>query len=333
MSRYDLLDLSKVPPPDTVDVPSFDAGFENWIADLAAQATAYGATYNVGTIRSDPLGWFCRVGAYRGEVLLRTRVNDGIKAVLLATAEKGDLDNVCADFNIVRRVIVPANPTTNTPAVMESDDSLRARRALAPEALSTAGSYGAYRFFAIEASAEISDVGVYGPEYDFVDPGQVVVCVLSSNGDGTPSPAALRAVSATLRAWESPDLPGWIHPAPSALDADNLRPDTDWVIVRAAEPLHYAVQATIEVPPGADADALRLASQARVQAYCALRQRIGGKVTRNGLIAAGSLMAADGSSPLVSFTLLQPAADVIATPLQAPSLVSLIRFAVVVAND
>ncbi len=326
--RYDAIDLAKIPPPASVDVPSWDAGYASWTADLAAQATAYGATYNVGSLRSDPLGWFCRVGAYRGDVVLRTRVNDAIRAVLVPTAEGADQDNLFADFNLVRQTIVPANPVTGAAAVMEGDAAFRSRRLLAPEALSCAGPGGAYAFFAYDAHPDVKDVGVYGPEDGFVADGHVVVSVLSNVGNGYPTAQVLLAVAQRLHAWTAPDVPGYIPPSRAQLDADSIRPDTDWVEVHACLPVNFTVQAIITVPPGADALVLQQASMAAVQAYCNQQHVEGGSITCDGLIAAGRMMAADGTSPLKKFTLIQPTADIAGQPLRAPYLSSLIAFVV-----
>ncbi len=318
--RFDIIDLSKVPVPDAVRVLDFDASLNAWLIAYRQQADAFGQTYNVEKLRSDPVGWVFCVAAYRGDIYLHQRVNDGVRAVLLPSAQGADLENVCADFNIVRRVITPADPATGASAVMESDDNLRARRALAPEALTTAGSYGAYRFHCLEADARVLDVGVYGPEFSFVADGKVELVILSTEGNGAPSEAVLRSVGVRLRAWEVPDVAGWVKPTPSQLDNDRLRPDTDWVIVRAAIIRTVNVSGVLVVPSGPDALAVKAEAERRIRAYCARQHRVGGVFTRDALIAAGRLLDADGSSPVGAFHLTLPAADEAPGPHGAPVL-------------
>lgn len=77
---------------------------------------------------------------------------------------------------------------TSGGAPRESDESYRRRIYLAPEALSNAGSNGAYEYFARSASSLISDVYVYSSA-----PGHVNICVLLQNGE-LPSQEILDAV-------------------------------------------------------------------------------------------------------------------------------------------
>ena len=320
MSRYDPINLALVPPPASVQVLSFDTTYAAWLASFTAIAATYNVTYNVGTLRSDPMGWMMSAAAYR-EMLKRGEINDAIKAVLLPTALGGDLDQVCADFNIVRRVLVPADPTTSPPtaAVMELDADLRARRALAPEALSSAGPPGAYHFFAMQASADVRDVGVYGPEQAFVQPGQVVLVVQSVSGPGgVPPIATLQAVASLLGAWEAPDIAGYVPPTPAQLDANTLRPDTDHVIVRAVAPTYYSVSGVLTLPPGPNGASVLAAATAAIQAYCAAQNIVNGEVTLSSLIAAGRMLNADGTSPALDFVLTSPLANVVPGPLGTP---------------
>ncbi len=336
MTRFYLLDLSLIPPPDAVRVLDFDVSHAAWLAAAQAEAARYGYAYNVASLRSDPAGWAMRVGAYRGDIYKSQEVNDGVKAVLLATATGADLDNVCADLAIARQTLVPADLTVTppVPAIMESDDSLRRRRALAPEALSVAGPNAAYLFYALDAHPDVRDCAVYGPEHGVgVPDGCVWMVLLSKSGQGgQASPQVCLAVAKHLAAWDAPDVAAYIRPTPSELDANTLRPNTARITVQAATIHPYTVSGTLIVPPGADADVLRLTTQNRIAAYAAARNKVGAKHTRDSLIAAGRMLNADGTSAAISFQLVQPVADMDPGPLGAAWLATIISLNVVVAD-
>ncbi len=327
MSRYDPINLALIPPPASVQVLDFDTTYAAMQADFVVAAASYNVGYNVTTLRSDPAGWVLRAASYR-VMYKRAEINDAINAVLVPTATAGDLDNVCADFNIVRRVLVPADPTQSppAPAVLESDDALRARRILAPEALSSAGPGGAYRFFAIEASADVRDAAIYGPEDGqvgdtFVQPGQVLICILSASGAGGLVPeATLLEVAQFLCVWDCPDIPAYLRPSRAQLDNNAIRPDTDHIILRAVQVQNFLVTGLLSVAPGASASVVQAEATAAIQAYCAAQNVVGGKVTLNSLIAAGRLLAPDGTSPALDFTLTSPLADIVPGPLGTPHL-------------
>lgn len=297
--KFDVLDVAQLPPPDAVEVLDFDTAFADWMARFVAEAQAAGLPYDVETLRSDPIGWVMRVAAYRGDVVLRQRVNDAVKAVLLATATGADLDNVAADLRVVRME-------------GEADEDLRLRRALAPEAFTTCGTSAAYRFHAGRAHPDVDVHGtaVYGAEYAFVPEGQVHVVVQSKNGSGAPSRQVLLAVATLLRAWDAPEIAGYARPTPQQLDDDKLRPDTDHVVVRGASVTEYAVRGVLTAPPGPSAETLRLEAEKRIRAYGEAQRRVGRKHTLDSLIAAGRLMGADGASPALGFRLVTPVATV-----------------------
>jgi phage-related baseplate assembly protein len=101
----------------------------------------------------------------------------------------------------------------------ESDAALVSRAKLAPAAFSNAGSYQAYKFWALSANPLIVDCAVLGPnDYSGINPGEVYLYPLIVGGV-TPSPI-LDAVNATC-------------------SADNRRPINDLVIVVSPEIISY----------------------------------------------------------------------------------------------
>lgn len=255
---FTAVDLSKLPFPDAVEELDFETLLAAWLADLQARDPAFTAL-----VESDPAFKIMEVGAYR-ELLLRQRVNEAIKALTLAYAEKADLDQIAARYNVKRLTLVPEDNTTVPPtaAVLESDESLRRRVQLSFEGFSTAGPTGAYIFHSLGADARVLDAAAHSPV-----PGDVEVAVLSNVGDGTAPPDLLAAVNATL-------------------SADDVRPLTDHVLVKSAEIISYSVSATLTLYSGPDAEVVVDAAQAALDKYVADSHRLGRDVTLSGLYAA-----------------------------------------------
>lgn len=310
MKRYDDLDLSQLPAPAFPSLTPWTELRDARLADLAERLQAMGLPHEAvaAGLASDPLVIVQEAGAWR-ELLVRQRLIDAVRAVLLATAEGADLDHAVADFGLQRRVIVPADPQTGEPALLESDEDLRRRRLLAVEGLASAGPEGAYVFHAVTAHAQVGDVGVYGPEAEVPDPddaeafltgdGVVLVVVMSNQGDGEPSEDVIETVVARL-------------------NHRDIRPLTDHVVVRPAVIVPYAIDAVIHVPAGPDAEAVRLAAVERVTALAAALHAVGAPVERRMIEAALTVFGADGAPLVRAIDLADPAADILADPLAAP---------------
>lgn len=260
MSGYSAIDLSLLPVPDVVETLDYEVILAAMKADLAARAPDLAA---VLALESEPLVKLLEVCAYR-EVLIRARVNDAAQAVTLARATGTDLDNLAALFGVARLVINPGDPLAVPPVAptLESDADLRRRAQLALEGFSTAGPEGAYVFHALSADGDVLDVSATSPS-----PGDVLVTVLSRTGSGT-APAPLLA---TVQA---------------ALNADDVRPLCDNVVVQSAAIVSYAITATLYFYPGPDSAVVMAAAQAAATAYAAAQHRIGRDVTISGLHAA-----------------------------------------------
>ena len=121
MSTFTAVELSKLPVPDLTEQVSFEQSYADLKATLYLLAPEYATL-----LESDPMSVLLQVCAYR-EVHLRESFNVRGKGNMLAYAGGADLDNLGAFFGVVRQQITPADPKTNTPAVMESDVELRRR--------------------------------------------------------------------------------------------------------------------------------------------------------------------------------------------------------------
>ncbi|MCY1204529.1 Baseplate J-like protein [compost metagenome] len=283
-----IIDLSQLPPPDVVETIDYEA--------ILAERKAYylslfPADQQAGVadtlvLESEPVVKLLQESAYR-EMVLRQRVNDAARAVMLAYAKGGDLDHLGALFGVIRLVITPADPEHDIAEVKELDTDYRKRIQLAPQGFSVAGPEGAYRSHALGADGRVLDARATSPE-----PCQVVVTVLSREGDGQAPQDLIDAVAA-------------------ALTADDVRPLTDEVLVQSAQIVPYQVRATLYTFPGPDSNVVLTEASDRLATYTAETHRIGREVTLSGLYAA---LHVEGVERV---DLLEPVANVGATLTQA----------------
>lgn len=287
MSGFDAIDLSRLPAPTLIESLDYESVLTALREDLSARAPEL-----VGALalESEPLNKLLEVCAYR-ELLLRGRVNDAARAVMLALAVGADLDHLGALFNVARLVVQAADPTAAPPLpeLLESDAALRRRIQLAPEGYTSAGSRGAYTFHALSASALIRDVSVTMPT-----PGTVRVTVLGTDGVGAPTEATLEAVR-------------------TALNAETVRPLCDTVQVQAASIVPYQITAALTTYAGPDPTVVVAAAQAAAQAYAEEHHALGHDITLSGLYAA---LHQPGVQRVA---LAIPSADLVMADHQAPS--------------
>ncbi|HAV8660938.1 TPA: baseplate assembly protein [Escherichia coli] len=277
---YDVINLSDLPVPDAIVVPDASVIFGAWLARLRELDPEFDAL-----VESDPTYKQGEVTAFQLTLAFQ-RVNDAVRAVFLASAQKADLDQIGAAFNVERMEIVPANPDTVPPtdAVMEEDDAFRERIQLSWSQLNTAGARNAYRFHARSADEDVLDADAYGPE-EHGRAGEVDVYVLSREGNGTASEALLDAVSARL-------------------NADEIRPLTDFVTVKSAIINDYSVTAELEIPDGPDAGEVLENAKNTLMSYTRLANRI------NGMVPLSAIYAALQQTGVARVILSSPRADI-----------------------
>jgi len=210
------------------------------------------------------------------------KYNARIKQMLAWWAEGSNLDARAADLGLERRVIDEGDPNAFPPVdpLLEGDEDLRVRYYLAPHA-PAAGSRLQYRREAMtlgeraQVTVESNAAGQVVVTYTFAPdgfaaqvkdangrqtaPGQVTVTVLARAGDGTPSAELLEAERK--------------HFARA-----DVRPETDEVIVRAAEIVRYQINATVYINAGPDAQLTKEAAEAALAEYAASRHMLGGYV-------------------------------------------------------
>lgn len=253
------VDLSALPAPQVLESLDYEALYDE---ALAAFREYMGDNWSAA-LESDPVVKLLELFAY-GKMQNRARVNDAAKALLLAYAEKEDLDQLAANVKLQRLVIQPANLLAVPPVeeVRESDDALRERIQLVYEGLTTAGPRNSYIFHARNASALVADATAESP-----GPAQVVVTVLSLTGSGRADQALLDQVY-------------------SKLSDDDIRPVGDRLTVQSAEILEYRIDAVLHmIGAGPENEAIRAEAEKRLAAWINPRKRLALEVARSGVDA------------------------------------------------
>ena len=287
-SSYDVINLSALAVPDAIVVPDAADIFTRWLARLRELDPEFDAL-----VESDPAFKQGEINAYQLALAFQ-RVNDAVRAVFLASARGADLDQIGAGFNVSRLVINPGDPDAVPPVdpVYEDDDAFRERIQLSWAQLNTAGARNAYRFHAKSADNDVLDADAYGPE-THNRPGEVDVYVLSRTGNGEASPSLTEKVM-------------------SELSADEVRPLTDYVSVKSATIVSYAVTAELDIPDGPDAQTVLEHAISTLTSYTRLSHRI------NGLVPLSAIYAALQQPGVTRVRLISPVADLEAAAGRAP---------------
>jgi len=279
-----IIDLSLLPAPAVIEELDFEDLYQQLLLDFQA---AMGPGWTAA-LESDPVTKLLEVAAYR-ELILRARINDASRAVMLAFASGSDLDQIAAAYAEQRLVVQAADASAVPPLeeVKEGDASLRNRVQLAFEKLSVAGPRNSYVAHALGADGRVADVTAISPE-----PCQVLVSVLSVEGDGTASSDVLQAVA-------------------DRLNDEDIRPVGDRVIVQSAQIVPYTVEASLYLYPGPEAELVRLAAEQALQGYIAAQRRLGRDIRLSAVYAA---LHVEGVQRV---ELARPEADVVLDETQA----------------
>ena len=264
------IDFSSIPAPSIIEDLDYEEILEEMIADLQARDPSYSEI-----LESDPGVKILEVAAAR-ELTMRQRVNDALRATLLRFAIGADMDNLAAFYGVTR-------------LLEEDDEALRLRTIERIMGSSTAGGTAWYRYQALSASPQVRDAAVTSPA-----PGEVLVNILSTVGNGTASSTLLEAVD-------------------DVLQSDSVRVITDTVTVAGATILTVPVTAQVWLYPETPIEVFN-GLPARLAAAFAAASGLGWDVTRSWLIAQ---LHADGVQRV---TLTAPAADVVCGASQAPAL-------------
>lgn len=254
------IDLSRLPAPSVIEALDYETIIAELTADLISREPELAATLS---LESEPLTKLLEVAAYR-ELLLRQRINEAAKAVMLAYAQDEDLEQLAALFDVERLEIDPGGPdaTPPVPPTFESNDALRRRVLLSLDGLSTAGPERAYIYHALSASGDVKDADAFSEAR-----GEVTVVVLSQTDNGEAAEELLNTVNA-------------------AVNAKDTRPLTDHPTAISAEIISYTIRAILHILPGPEAAVVRENALAAANTYTQEQHRIGAQVTLSGVYAA-----------------------------------------------
>jgi phage-related baseplate assembly protein len=271
------IDLSRIPLPAAIELLSYDQlldGFKTRFLQYWESARVSDPTlpaYDVGSLETDPAMIVGQAFAYL-RTLDRSRVNDAVRAVLAPLSAGTDLDNIAAGRNIERLVVVPANPQTGAPAILEGDAALL-RRYLLSFAKPAAGTRDRYLLEAWTVwpqsddklhgllDARVNGHAVHGRRGD-------TDVVIIGPGGRLPTEGERAAIQGVV-------------------SAPHVKPEAVSVAVRAATQRFYSAQLVLELPSGPDPDLVRAEAADRVRKTGHARMIVGGEVPE-GLIAGAA---------------------------------------------
>lgn len=288
VTGFSPIDLSKLPAPQVVEKLNFEVIFQEMLSGFKSRHPEYSSI-----VESDPVYKALEEAAYR-EMLLRQRVNEAARAVMLAYALGSDLDNLAALAPVERKMIDAgdASAVPPVPPTYEDDEEFRARTQLAPEGFSVAGPEQGYRFHALKV-AEVRDASAITPI-----PGRVEVYILSRNGSGETDSNIINAVN-------------------TVVNSEKVRPLTDSVVIKSAEIISYNVIATLQVGDGPSDSVVVNAARSTLSVYTTRAHALGSRVSLSGMLAS---LHVEG---VVDVKLVTPVESIVCDLRQAPYCISI----------
>ncbi len=306
MSRFDQVDLSKLPSPTIIQEVSFDDLMEQSYAIIDQEFPELSQSVR---LISDPMHKVLRVCAKLRELDVQ-EFNENAKALLLAFSWGAPLDHIGANFGVERDILQEADDiaTPPIPLLMEDDGRYKTRIQQSHEKRSVAGPDGAYVNFVMDTDPRIKDVSVEWPIFEHLEwinddeakikcvykaglnnplPGMVAITVLMN--DGTPS-ADLDAIQTYLK---------------------DLRPATDLPVLRHAEIIPYQIDAELTLLPGPDGNVIKEQSLKKAKQYVQDHLALGRDINRAIIEAA---LYVEG---VQNINLIAPANDLEIAPYEA----------------
>lgn len=263
------VDFSQLLPPSLITELSYEAIFtkrkESFIS--LYDASEQQAVRELLQRESEPVVKLLQENAYL-EMLYQAKCNADARSLLLAYAEKSDLDHLAlTEYGLTRLVVTPANNTVIPPidTVYESDERLRERCLLSFDGMNTAGSANAYRYFALSADGRVDGIKVRSDEANPYLLDIVITQVDSLNGE-----AYVELITAVQ----------------NALDPDHVRPVCDRPTVKSSSATNYQIEAQLYVGKNAEDALLLEAANIRLDKYIKNAQKNGESIYRSAIFAA-----------------------------------------------
>lgn len=281
------VDFSQLPEPTLIQELDYESIFnerkEKFIALYpVAEQNQWRTILNR---ESDPIVKVLQENAYL-EMLYQAKCNSDARALLLAYAEKEDLDHLAlTEYGLIRQVVTPENMsvTPPLPAVYESDERLKERCLLQYDGMNTAGSSNAYKFFTLTADGRVDGVKVHSDTDKPYLLDIIISQVDSQNGEATQE---------------------LIDIVQAALDPEHVRPVCDRPIVKSSIAKPYQITARLFVGKNAEDSLLLEAANIRIQNYIQKARKNGQSIRLSALYAA---LHVDGINRVV---IDAPAADI-----------------------
>lgn len=263
------VDFSQLPPPSLISELSFEMIFETRKANFIAlfDTEQQDEIRETLTRESEPVTKLLQENAYL-QLLYTAKCNADARSLLLAYAEKADLEHLAlTEYGLVRLLVTPADNTTIPPidAVYESDERLRERCLLSFDGMNTAGSANAYRYFSLSADGRVDGIKVRSDEVNPYLLDIVITQVDSLNGE-----ASEELVLAVQK----------------ALDPDQVRPVCDRPTVKSSVATNYKIEAQLYVGKNAEDALLLEAANIRLDKYIKNAQKNGESIYRSAIFAA-----------------------------------------------
>ncbi|MFT4927013.1 MAG: phage-related baseplate assembly protein [Phenylobacterium sp.] len=246
------MSISKIPLPDVLESLDYETILAERKARLITLAEAqYKSSGEEDKLQlleqtlateSDPLVKLLQESAYR-ELLLRQRVNDAARAVMLPLAKGTDLDNLGSLFGAHRGTLLDGNN--------EGDEPYRERLLLAPKSLSTAGSKAAYKFHALSAGNQSDSITIESATDSALTVSFHYASQQNLVKDATiesPEPCVVNIYVLGFEQYGSIDADG-IDKIGLYLSDDRVRPVGDRVTVTAADIVKYQLQLKLNLVP------------------------------------------------------------------------------------
>ncbi len=263
------VDFSQLLPPSLITELSYEAIFtkrkESFIS--LYDASEQQAVRELLQRESEPVVKLLQENAYL-EMLYQAKCNADARSLLLAYAEKSDLDHLAlTEYGLTRLVVTPADNTVIPPveAVYESDERLRERCILSFDGMNTAGSANAYRYFTLSADGRVDGIKVRSEQDNPYLLDVVITQVDSVNGQA----------SAEL-----------VQIVQAALDPEEVRPVCDRPIVISSIATNYQIEAVLYVGKNAEDALLLEAANIRLDKYIKNAQKNGESIYRSAIFAA-----------------------------------------------
>ena len=282
------VDFSQLLPPSLITELSYEAIFtkrkESFIS--LYDASEQQAVRELLQRESEPVVKLLQENAYL-EMLYQAKCNADARSLLLAYAEKSDLDHLAlTEYGLTRLVVTPADNTVIPPveAVYESDERLRERCILSFDGMNTAGSANAYRYFTLSADGRVDGIKVRSEQDSPYLLDVVITQVDSVNGQA------------------SEELVSIVQ---AALDPDHVRPICDRPTVKSSLATNYQIEAVLYVGKNAEDALLLEAANIRLDKYIKNAQKNGESIYLSAIYAA---LHVDG---IERVQIISPTADLV----------------------